>query len=70
MSVMVSQQENQDCIIIDLVIQIIMKRVIKVQWELSTFINYYKVKNVSLERANYRGSFQQIRLTDINRSDS
>ena len=47
-----------------------MKRVIKVQWELSTFVNYYKVKNGSLERANYRGSFQQIRLTDINRSDS
>ena len=47
-----------------------MKRVIKVEWELSTFVNYYKLKNGFLERANYRGLFQQIRLTDINRSDS
>ena len=65
-----SAREPRLCIIIDLVIQIIMKRVIKVEWELSTFVNYYKLKNGSLERANYRGLFQQIRLTDINRSDS
>ena len=53
MSVMVSQQEKQD-IIVDLVNQIIVKRVIKVEWKLCTFVNYYKVKNGSLERANYR----------------
>ena len=52
MSVMVSQQKKEDCIIIDLVNQIIVKRVIQVEWELSTFVNYYKVKNGSLERAN------------------
>ena len=49
-----SARETRLCIIIDLVNQIIVKRVIKVEWELSTFVNYYKVKNCSLERANYR----------------
>ena len=43
MSVMVSQQNKQD-IIIDLVNKVIMKRVIQVE----------RVKNESLERANYR----------------
>ena len=44
-----SARETRLCIIIDLVNQIIVKRVIKVEWELSMF-----VKNCSLERANYR----------------
>ena len=65
-----SARETRLCIIVDLVNQIIVKRVIKVELELSTFVNHSKVKNGSLERANYRDWFQQSRLTDINRSGS
>ena len=46
--------------IINLVNHIIIEELIPVEWEISTIVNYYKWKNNSLGKINYRG----LKLTD------
>ena len=53
--------------ITDLVNQIIVRRVIPPEWELTTFVNCFKRKGYYLEKANYRGlklKIQILRITE------
>ena len=60
-SVMIeSAEEAGIAMIVDLVNQVIVKKIISIEWELSTIVNCYKGKGDAPKRGNYRG----LKLTD------